>query len=82
MHGIRPLAFFLPQLRPVFACLPMIAAVLVVRQVAFGAPVVQLVLEVVAGALGYLGGAWVIANATFRDALDLSRRAFRRAALR
>ncbi len=78
MHGIRPLAFFLPQLRPVFACLPMIAIVLVVRQSAIGTPVVQLVIEVLAGAIGYLGGAWIIANATVRDALDLMKRSVRR----
>jgi PST family polysaccharide transporter len=75
LHGVNLGAFFGPQLRPVFACLPMTAAVLLVRQVTSLAPAGQLALEIVAGATGYLGGAWVIANATFRDALDLARRA-------
>jgi PST family polysaccharide transporter len=76
MHGLRLHTFFGPQLRPVLACLPMVAAVLVVRQTELGSTIVQLVVEVLAGAIGYVAGAWVIANATCRDALDLARRSF------
>jgi PST family polysaccharide transporter len=78
LHGTSLVAFFGPQLRPVLACLPMVAAVLVVRQALPLAAGTRLLVELVLGALGYLAGAWVIANATMRDALDLIVRALRR----
>ena len=73
--------FLEPQLRPVLATLPMVGWVLAVRYgvaQAGVAPVVRLLLEIAAGGLGYVAGAWVFAHATFRDALDLIRRALNR----
>lgn len=77
IHGTSLAAFFGPQVRPVLACLPMIAAVLVVREGLPLEPVAELLAELALGALGYVAGAWVIANATLRDALDLVVRALR-----
>jgi PST family polysaccharide transporter len=73
--------FFWAQLRPVFACIPMMIAVLVARHalesvhVGHGA---QLAAEIACGAVAYVCAAWLFANETFRDALDLGRRLIQR----
>jgi O-antigen/teichoic acid export membrane protein len=81
IEGTGLWAFFGPQLRPVFACAPMAAAVVGVRHGLAGwhvAAVVRLGAEVVAGGTAYVLAAWLVAKPTFRDALDLARRAVRR----
>jgi len=76
--GVGFATFFVPQLAPVVACMPMTVAVLAVRHVLVGPAAIRLVVEVAVGGLGYVAGAWLVANRTFRDALDLARRAARR----
>jgi PST family polysaccharide transporter len=81
IHGIGLWAFFRPQLMPVVACLPMVAAVVGVRHALGGLglrPLVSLLVEVGVGGLAYVGAAWVVANPTFRDVLDLARRSAKR----
>jgi O-antigen/teichoic acid export membrane protein len=73
--------FFAPQLMPVFACLPMVGAVVGVRHIVAGVAmpaVARLLVEVIAGGGAYVAAAWILAKPTFRDALDLARRAVRR----
>jgi O-antigen/teichoic acid export membrane protein len=73
--------FFGPQLKPVFACIPMCAAVIGARHLVAGiamAPVSRLGVEVVVGAIAYIASAWVLAKPTFRDVLGLARKAVRR----
>ena len=65
-------------LPPLFACVPLVAAVLGVRAL-FGHPtVIGLLLEVVAGGIGYVIGALVIARSTSRDFLNLVQSVLRR----
>jgi PST family polysaccharide transporter len=66
---------------PLLACVPMVAAVLAVRHsldLTGRAPVPSLVLEVLAGALVYLGSCMLVARGASRDFLGLLRDSFRR----
>lgn len=69
---LRPLA------APLAACVPMAAAVLGVRallhRIGLGSPVVHLAVEVVAGALAYVGAALVLARVPSQDVLRMIRR--------
>ena len=81
IEGTGLWTFFEPQLRPVLACLVMVGAVVAVRHASAPFPmpsIARLMVEVVAGGAAYIAAAWVVANATFRDALDLARRAAHR----
>jgi lipopolysaccharide exporter len=81
IDGIGLWAFFKPQLMPVIACLPMTAAVVGVRHLLAGFhlhPLVSLIAEIGVGGVAYLVSAWVVANPTFRDVLDLAKRAAKR----
>ena len=81
VDGVGLWKFFGPQLMPVVACLPMVAAVVGIRTATAGVAmpnVARLVLEVVVGAIVYVGAAWAVAKPTVRDALDLAKRAARR----
>lgn len=76
--GFRARSIITPLGRPLLACVPMVAAVLLVR-LAFGEPqskplmIARLTLEILAGAVLYVGAAWVFARAMVRDFLDLLR---------
>jgi len=81
VHGTPLWTFFAPQLRPVLACVVMVIATVAVRHAI--APLAlrngaRLLLEVVVGGGAYIAAAWLVANETFRDALDLARRAAHR----
>ena len=81
IDGIGLWAFFKPQLMPVVACLPMTAAVVGVRHLLIGfhlPALVSLLVEIGVGGVVYLGAAWVVANPTARDMLDLAKRAAKR----
>jgi PST family polysaccharide transporter len=69
-------------LRPLLACLPMVAAVLGARYGLRAAGVhrdlISLILEITAGALVYVPSAFVLARPIARDFLDLLRKALRR----
>jgi PST family polysaccharide transporter len=81
IDGIGLWAFFKPQLMPVVACLPMTAAVVGVRHLLAGfhlPALASLVAEIGVGWVAYLAAAWVVANPTARDVLDLAKRAVKR----
>lgn len=81
IDGIGLWAFFKPQLMPVVACLPMFAAVVGVRHLLASLhlpALASLVAEIGVGGVVYLAAAWVVANPTARDVLDLAKRAIRR----
>jgi len=65
-----------PMFPPLLACVPMVAAVLVVR-LAIGQVdtkpmlILRLVLEILAGAFIYVGAAWLVARSIVQDFLDL-----------
>lgn len=66
----------LPLFRPLLACLPMVTAVLVVR-FAIGHVeskwmlILRLVIEILVGAVFYVGGAWILAREIVRDFVGL-----------
>jgi PST family polysaccharide transporter len=75
------------QWRPLLACLPLILAVLGVRyefvqhgyaQLRGVAAAPMLAAEVLAGALAYIAGAWLIANKASRDLIELGLNLLRR----
>lgn len=81
IDGIGLWAFFKPQLMPVFACLPMAAAVIGIRHLMTGfhePPLVSLLAEIGVGGVTYLAAAWVLATPTVRDVIDLAKRAIKR----
>ena len=65
-----------PIFRPLLACVPMVAAVLVVR-FAIGPVdtkpllILRLIVEIVAGAFIYVGAAWLVARSMVTDFVDL-----------
>jgi lipopolysaccharide exporter len=65
-----------PLFRPLLACVPMVAAVLLVR-LAIGPVeskallILRLVVEILAGAVIYVGAAWLVARAMVKDFIDL-----------
>jgi hypothetical protein len=66
---------------PVVACLPMTAAVVGARHLLEGfhlPALVNLLVEIGVGGVAYLAAAWVVANPTVRDVLDLAKRAVKR----
>jgi lipopolysaccharide exporter len=67
--------------RPLVACLPMVGIVYGVR-VRFASPyyAVELVAEIVLGAIVYVVAAFIVAPRTSRDLLDLVRKALRKSA--
>lgn len=82
LFGVSGTALFVAFMRPLLACLPMVAAVLAVR---FGlraagndSALLSLIVEVATGALVYVPSAFVIARPVARDFLDLLRKALRR----
>jgi PST family polysaccharide transporter len=82
MEKVRVGSMLFPLLPPVFACAPMVGAVIGVRHAlgAFG-PVphaVGLAAEIVVGAAAFVGAALLIARAASRDFIDLLRGARRR----
>jgi PST family polysaccharide transporter len=81
IDGVGLWSFFKPQLMPVVACLPMTAAVVGVRHLLAGfhlPALASLVVEIGVGGVVYLAAAWVVANPTVRDVLDLAKRAVKR----
>lgn len=81
IDGTSLKVFFMAQLRPIMACVPMIVAVLVTRHALEDVHVfrgLQLVFEILSGAIAYVIAGWFVANKTFRDAVDLGRRVSRR----
>lgn len=83
-HHIPAGALAIAFVRPLLACVPMVAAVLAVRHglllLGIDRPVVSLVFEILAGVLVYVPAAFAIAPAIARDFLDLVKKALRRAA--
>jgi PST family polysaccharide transporter len=75
-------AFFALLVRPLIACVPMVAAITAVHHllpaVGHGPSFLALVVEIVVGALAYAGAAWVIARKQARELLMMVRRARRR----
>ena len=81
-YGVSARGLVAAFVRPLLACLPMIAAVLAVRdglRAAGMQPAASLVLEILAGVAVYVPSALVLAPAIARDFLDLLRRALSRA---
>jgi lipopolysaccharide exporter len=81
VDGVGLWEFFGPQVMPVIACLPMAAAVVGVRHAIEGLTMpnlARLLIEIAVGAIAYVISAWVFANPTFRDVLDLGKRSIRR----
>jgi hypothetical protein len=65
-------------LPPLAACLPLLAGVLAVRWALHRNDLLGLVLEVLAGIVGYVAGAFWFARRPTRDFLSLARRFMRR----
>jgi PST family polysaccharide transporter len=82
-HGISASGLAASFGRPLLACLPMIAAVLAVRQglraTGMQWPVVSLVIEILAGIAVYVPSAFVLAPVITRDFLHLLKKALSRA---
>jgi PST family polysaccharide transporter len=77
--GVSLGKFLLPLVRPIIACVLMVAAILAVRPLLSGLrPAVQLAIEVAVGGVVYVGGALVIARAATRDLLQMVRSALLR----
>jgi len=74
LDGIPLRLFLVPLLRPLVACLAMVAAILAARPALHGlAPIVRLFVEVGLGAAVYLAGARLIFRAAAREFLGLLR---------
>ncbi|HZO12621.1 MAG TPA: oligosaccharide flippase family protein [Polyangiaceae bacterium] len=71
-------ALLRPLVRPLLACIPMAIAVLGVRHALDLSAWLAVLLQLVAGAVAYVGGALLIASDQARDMLGLLRRAFHR----
>ena len=65
-----------PLFRPLLACVPMVAAVLLVR-IAFGdcdtklLQIARLICEIVAGGVIFVGSAWMVSRSIVKDFLHL-----------
>ena len=74
--GFRVRRIITPLFRPLLACVPMVAAVLVVR-LAIGHVdtkvmlILRLVLEILAGGVIFVGAAWLVARDIVVDFVDL-----------
>jgi lipopolysaccharide exporter len=81
-HGISARDLAMAFVRPLLACLPMVAAVLALRYGLRAAgverPIVSLVLEIAVGVAVYVPSAFALAPAITRDFLDLLRKALSR----
>ncbi len=75
LEGWSPAGPLLALLPPLFACVPMAAVVLGVRALlpAETPTVVALIVELIAGAGGYIGAALVMAKSVSRELIDLVR---------
>lgn len=82
LFGVSGRGLFWAFTRPLLACLPMVAAVLAVRQglhaAGIDSPLLFLIAEIATGALVYVPSAFLIARPIARDFLDLIRKALRR----
>ena len=81
VFGVAGAGLFWAFVRPLLACVPMVAAVLAVR---FGlhaagihSDLLSLILQIATGALVYVPSAFVIAGPVARDFLDLLRKALK-----
>jgi lipopolysaccharide exporter len=77
--GVPMSRMLLAMLGPLAACVPMVGAVLAIRHgIGIDVPIVELILEVVAGALVYVGACFVLARAVTHDFIYLLRDALLR----
>jgi O-antigen/teichoic acid export membrane protein len=78
-EGPSPARLLIGFIQPLLACGVMAAAVIGVREIGFTQPLVELIVEIVVGAIAYVAAALVIAPKTSRDLLGLLKKALRRA---
>lgn len=79
--GVPMSRMLMVMLGPLSACVPMVAAVLAVRHglgLGHGYAALDLTLEIVAGALVYVGAAFLLARSVTRDFFELMRHSFLR----
>jgi len=76
--GYSAMTLFRAMLPPLFACAPMVGAVIAVRHLLDAPPITQLSVELLVGAVAYIASALVIARAASRELLALLRRGLSR----